>query len=82
MMREKIKSFLEKETQKKIESDDQNLISAGILDSFSMIKLISFLESELSVKSDMEELTPENFNSVETISKMAQKWIPLEAKNQ
>lgn len=74
MMREKIKSFLEKETQKKIESDDQNLISAGILDSFSMIKLISFLETEFGIKSDMEELTPENFNSIDTIAKTIQAW--------
>lgn len=71
---QQIKNFLEKETQKKIESDDQNLISAGILDSFSMIKLISFLESDLGIKLDMEELTPENFNSVANISQMAQKW--------
>ncbi len=73
-MEAKIKDFLEKETQKKIEGDSQNLITAGILDSFSMIKLISFIESEFGVKPDMEELTPENFNSVETISEMAKKW--------
>jgi acyl carrier protein len=72
--KEKIKEFLEKETQRKIDTDSANLIEGGILDSFSMIKLIDFVEKEFGVKANMEELTPENFNSVETISTMAEKW--------
>lgn len=70
-----IKTFLEKETQHLIESDAINLIEKGILDSFSMIKLINFLETDFGVKVDMEEITPENFNSVESISKMTEKWL-------
>jgi acyl carrier protein len=63
----KIKNFIEKETQRKIEDDRENLIEKGVLDSFSMIKLLGFIEKELGVKLDMEELTPENFNSLDTI---------------
>lgn len=70
----KIKSFLEKETQKPIAGDSENLISNGVIDSFTMIKLISFIESEFGIKADMEELTPDNFNSVDTISEMINKW--------
>ena len=70
----KIKEFLEKETQRKVEDENANLIELGILDSFSMIKLIDFLEKELSVKMDMEKLTPENFNSIETISNTIKQW--------
>ena len=33
-----------------------------------MMKLISFIESDLGVKIDMEKLTPENFNSVDKIA--------------
>lgn len=77
-----IKDFLEKETQHKIESGDTNLIEKGVLDSFSMIKLINFIETELSVKVDMEEITPENFNSVEKIVKMIQKLVLLEVTKQ
>lgn len=73
-IKEKIKNFLEKETQRKIENDSVNLIEGGVLDSFSMIKLIDFIEKEFGVKTNMEELTPENFNSVETISLMIEKW--------
>ncbi len=70
----KIKTFLEKETQHQIESDGTNLIEKGVLDSFSMIKLINFVETELGVKVDMEEITPGNFNSVETIARKIETW--------
>lgn len=55
------------ETQKKIESDSADLIKNGLLDSFTMIQLISFIESELGTKVDMEEIGPDNFNSVTKI---------------
>ncbi|MBI2454393.1 MAG: acyl carrier protein [Parcubacteria group bacterium] len=73
-MEEKLKKFLEKETQRKIKNRNINLIEQGILDSFSMMKLIFFIETELGVKIDMEELSPENFNSVAAISAAVQKY--------
>ena len=73
---DKIRNFLEKETQRVIETDDTDLIKLGVLDSFSMIKLISFIEDEFNLKVDMEELNPGNFNSVDTIVSMIKKWIP------
>ena len=72
--KDRIKIFLEKETQRRIDGNSVNLIEGGILDSFSMVKLIDFLEKELGVKVNMEELTPKNFNSVELISQMIEKW--------
>lgn len=73
-IKEKIKEFLAGETQKKIESDSADLIKNGLLDSFTMIQLISFIESELGTKVDMEEIGPDNFNSVENITSTIQKW--------
>lgn len=66
--KEKIREFLKKETQKEISSDTENLLAANILDSFSMMKLISFLQDDLGLAVDMEKLTPENFNSVEKMA--------------
>ncbi len=71
---QKIKEFLEKETQQKISDTGENLIQRGVLDSFTMIKLLGFIESELGKHPNMEELSPENFNSLETISAMIEKW--------
>lgn len=67
-IKEEIKEFLEKEAQKPIIDESADLIVAGVLDSFSMMKLISFIESDLGIKIDMEKLTPENFNSIEKIA--------------
>lgn len=73
-MGDTIRKFLEKETRQVIKDNDADLIKLGILDSFSMIKLINFIETDLGVKIDMEELSPENFNSVNTIVSMIRKW--------
>ena len=73
-IKNKIKEYLEKETQRKIGSDSEYLIEAGVLDSFSMIKLISYIESELNIPVKMEELSPENFNSIDTITATINKW--------
>lgn len=73
-IKEKIKEFLENETQRKVEDDSVDLIKNGLLDSFTMIRLISFIESELGAKVDMEAISPDNFNSVENITSTIQKW--------
>ena len=73
-IKEKIKEFLASETQKKIESDNADLIKNGLLDSFTMIQLIGFIETELGVRVDMEKIGPDNFNSVENIASTIQKW--------
>lgn len=41
------------------------LFSTGILDSFSMIDLISFLEKKSGIRIRPTELTLENFDSIE-----------------
>ena len=66
-MHEKIKQFLERETGRVIENPRANLIESGILDSFSMAKLIAFLEHEFAIEMNVEELSPEIFNSLESI---------------
>jgi len=72
--KEKIKQFLSLETQKAIDDENANLIQKGILDSFTMIKLITFIEKEMAIEIKMEKLTPENFSSINTISKTISQW--------
>ena len=72
-MEEKIKLFLEKETGHAISDDGLNLIEAGIVDSFSMMRLIGFLEQEFGVALNLEELSPENFNSIAGIAEFIRK---------
>lgn len=72
MLQGKIKKFLESETQTVISDTGADLIKSGVLDSFLMIKLIHFIELELGVRVDMDDLTPENFNSIANINKVIQ----------
>jgi len=44
------------------------LLEKGILDSLGILDIVSFLESEFSITINDEELVPENFQSLETLS--------------
>jgi acyl carrier protein len=44
------------------------LLEKGILDSLGILDVVSFLESEFSITINDEELVPENFQDLETLS--------------
>lgn len=50
--------------------DSDPLIESGIMDSLGMMKLIGFLEDNLSIEINDDELIPENFSSIETIGNL------------
>ena len=47
--------------------NERGLIDDGIIDSFDIIALVGDLNEEFGVEIELEHLTPENFNSVESI---------------
>jgi len=49
-------------------SSDESLVSAGILDSVSILKLLVFIEERFQVKIADEELTPANFDTITRIA--------------
>lgn len=49
------------------------LINDRILDSFSMLTLISDLEDGFSIEIDASEIIPDNFNSVDAMWKMIKR---------
>ena len=57
--------------------DTDQLIESGIIDSLGIMKLIGFLEDNLSVEIDDMELVPENFASIESITALVKKKIRL-----
>lgn len=57
--------------------NETSLIDDGILDSFDVVSIISELDDEFGVQVKINELDPENFNSVESIWNLVQK---LQAK--
>ena len=53
--------------------NEDALIDDGILDSFDVVSIISELDDVFGVQVKINELDPENFNSVESIWNLVQK---------
>jgi len=58
--------FADDQQEEPIQPED-DLLSEGVLDSFGMMKLIRFIEDNFDIKVQPEDMTIENFTSVETI---------------
>ena len=48
-------------------ADGESLLEAGVVDSVTMIDLITFLESKYEVAVDEDDMIPENFDTVDAI---------------
>jgi acyl carrier protein len=49
-------------------SDDTSFLEVGVVDSFGIAELVSFVEQEFGISVADEELLPENFDSVDKLS--------------
>lgn len=58
----------------KIENDDQ-LLESGIIDSLGIMTLLSFIEENFSIQIQGEDLIPENFASILTISALVDSHL-------
>lgn len=60
-------------------ADNDQLLEQGIIDSFGIMTLLSFLEEKFSVHIEGDDLTPENFSSISTISALIDRKAGLSA---
>ena len=72
-MVEKVLAVCE-ETADSIDFSSKALIDDKILDSVTLLQLISTLMEEFDVDIPYKEVTPENFNSVEAIAALIEKY--------
>ena len=52
---------------------DDPLLESGVLDSLGITDLVSFLEEEFSVSISLQHLVPQNFATIQTISKLLEE---------
>jgi acyl carrier protein len=46
---------------------NESLVESGVIDSLSLLRLISFIEEEFGIVVDDDEVIPENFDTVNVI---------------
>lgn len=59
-----------KELRPEIDVTSTSLIDDGILDSFDMVTLVGELMDAFDVELSVEDIVPENFNSMEAMMKL------------
>ena len=60
--------------------DTFSLIENGVLDSLGIMKLIQFIEERFSFSIEDEDILPENFENIESISQFIKRSISKKNK--
>lgn len=68
------KEFLEDDSDAEIK-EDTPLISSGIVDSFSMVSLKTFLEKKYKIQIPDAKATPEAFDTVNNIISLLKEYV-------
>lgn len=71
----RILNIVKRITENKDVTENSLLLDEGWIDSLTAVILLNELESEFSVEIETEELTHENFNSIDNILKIILKKI-------
>ena len=58
-----------------LENAGVNLLEEGIIDSLSIMEIVSAIESEFEIDFDPDDISPENFENADCIWKTVQKYI-------
>ena len=72
-----IREYLEEGDDRQI-TETTPLISGGVVDSFSMVSLLRFLEKKYSIHIPDEAATPEAFDTVRSIASLVQRFQKVE----
>ena len=63
-----IQALLSEKLMAQVDSPDTDLLEAGVLDSLSLVRLLTHLEEHFGLKVVMEELEIEDFRSIRSIA--------------
>jgi acyl carrier protein len=77
----KIREFIWKKfplARKRQLKDSEALLESGILDSLGVLDLVQFIEKEFSILVSDDELTPENFQTIDRIAAFIRTKVPTD----
>ena len=72
-MKEKVLKILQDVNESIV--DGANLIDEGIVDSFEVVNIVMELEEAFDIEIDAEDVVAENFETVDSITAMVEKYI-------
>jgi acyl carrier protein len=74
--RDTIMNFLKTQgflSENKTLQDNDSLSESGVIDSITLLQLIDFLEGKYNIEIPVEMITPENFDTLSSISQSVMK---------
>nr|AFV52202.1 acyl-carrier protein [Streptoalloteichus sp. ATCC 53650] len=72
-IRQRVRAFLDQFLRGHRIDDDENYFATGHFNSLFVMQLVLFVENELGVPVEDEDLEMENFNSVSAIARMVER---------
>ncbi len=73
--REQVLAILKEVKPTKNLENVTDIVEGGYIDSFELMSLISNLSDVFGIEVSVDELTPENFNNVESIALMVDRLV-------
>lgn len=74
-MKEKIIEILNDIDEDIVSSESNNLVEEGIVDSFTIVEILSDIEAQFGIKIPDDQVLPENFASVEKIVQLVESFV-------
>jgi len=56
-------------------ADTADLLESGVIDSLGVLDLVNFLQQEFALLIDDEDLTPDNFRSIECMAQFVERML-------
>lgn len=74
-MEEKILEILEEHCEEALDYDGDSMMEDGVIDSFTVINVVSDLEDEFDIEIDAKYVIAENFRNKEAIIELVRKLL-------
>lgn len=55
--------------------ENDNLLESGVIDSLGVLEIVTFLNEEFSLAIEDDDLTPENFQSIQSIAAFVEQRL-------